>query len=210
MKLLLTGFEAWAGKINPSGMIAKRLNGARIGELDVVGVELPEDFYRLPRLTGELIRKERPDIIISMGWDYTKQVKVEKVALNIMNSFFGDDVIPDNSGNKPKGEKIFKNGDFAIESSLPAEGIVLALKRSNIPATISYHAGTHCCNTTMYSFLYNLKKLKVKALSGFVHLPPLPEMVSSSYLSLSMPFDKQLEAARIVIQACSDFMSMTS
>jgi len=199
--ILLTGFEAWAGNKNPSGMIAKDLDGKIISDAHVVGMVLPEDFYAIPRLARKLVAEVKPDAIISTGWDYTRAIKVEKVALNIMNSYFADKVVPDNYGNKPCDEPVIKKGPLALRSTFPADDIVKELKKKKIPAGISYHAGTHCCNTAMYSFLYQ------GVVSGFIHVPPLPEMIKDNDKTMAMPLQKQKRAIEIAIEVCAKHIS---
>ncbi len=201
MRILLTGFEAWAGNKNPSGMIAKELDGKIISGAAVVGRVLPEDFYAIPRLARKLVAEVKPDVVISTGWDYTKAIKVEKVALNIMNSYFADKVVPDNYGNKPDDEPIIKRGPLALHSTFPADEIVNELKKRKIPATTSYHAGTHCCNTAMYSFLYQ------RIISGFIHVPPLPEMIKNDDRNMAMPLKTQKRAIEIAIEVCAKHLS---
>lgn len=203
MRILLTGFEGWAGKKNPSGMIAEKLDREIVSGAKVIGKVLPEDFYSLPGIIKKIYEELKPDAIISTGWDYTKTVRVERVALNVMNSFFADSIVPDNYGNKPKDETIFKRGPLALKSTLPAEKIVEELRKNKIPASISYFAGTHCCNVAMYSFIYSAKN----AISGFIHLPPLPEMVEKeSYNTITMPLDLQEKAIRIAIKATAEHL----
>jgi pyroglutamyl-peptidase len=208
VKLLLTGFEAWAGQVNPSGLIAKKLNGRKIGSLKVVGRELPEDFYNLPLLVEKMIKEIRPDAVISTGWDYTPAIRVEKVALNVMNSVFGEKVVPDNSGNRPEAEPVINGGDLAYMSTLPASEIVDSLRSAGIPAYVSYHAGTHCCNTTMYSFLHAIRSTRSSAIAGFMHLPPIPAMVRTRKGIPSMSLSSETKAVEIAIRVCSEHLRL--
>jgi len=50
--------------------------------------------------------------------------------------------IPDNEGNKPRYIKITKDGHDGYFATIPAEEIVEMIKESNIPAMLSYSAGT--------------------------------------------------------------------
>lgn len=202
MRILVTGFEAWAGNKNPSGMIAKELDGKVISDAQVVGRVLPEDFYKMNSIARKIVSEVKPDAVISTGWDYTRAIRVEKVALNIMNSFFADKIVPDNYGNKPNDESIVKNAPLALRSTLPADEIVKELKRNKIPATISYHAGTHCCNAAMYSFLHQ------KITAGFIHVPPLPEMLKDKEeRSIAMPLETQKRAIEIAVKVCAEHLS---
>jgi pyrrolidone-carboxylate peptidase len=101
LKALVTGFEAWAGDANPASTIAKELNRKTIGGIEVVGVEVPEDFYRLPKLASRILKRVSPKVVLSLGWDLTSAIKVEKIAINVMASDFGGHVVPDNYNHRP-------------------------------------------------------------------------------------------------------------
>ncbi len=74
------------------------------------------------------------------------RISIERVAINI-----SDANMPDNEGNKPIDEPIFKDGgENAYFSNLPIKEMVEALKSNNIPAEISNSAGTYVCNHIMY------------------------------------------------------------
>jgi pyroglutamyl-peptidase len=207
MRALVTGFEGWAGRINPSGRIAKLLNNRRYGELEVVGIELPENFKKLPRILRDLITEVRPDIVIGTGWDYISQIKVERVSLNVQNAVFGDSTVPDNYGNVPSGNEVIKRGQLALTSSLPAEKIVERLEKRKIPAFISYQAGTHCCNTVMYSAIFHSRKTNRRAIAGFVHIPPVREMNVKRAGAFPMPFDREVNAIKIALETSRDYLS---
>jgi pyroglutamyl-peptidase len=221
MRALLTGFEGWAGKINPSGIIAKKLNNKRLDGLEVFGRELPEDFYKLPKLLSKLILEIKPEIRIGTGWDYISKVKVERVALNFMNSTFGDEIVPDNYGQKPVGENIVKRGPLSLPATLPAEAIVENLKKEGIPSFVSYHAGTHCCNTVMYSLAYNTtvattmnrrnkSKKTPNPIAGFIHIPPVPEMNVEQRGATPMELEKEIKAITIALETCRDYLESST
>jgi pyroglutamyl-peptidase len=206
MKALLTGFEGFAGKMNPSGKIARSLNNKKLGILEVAGYELPEDFNRLPKILNSLIIKERPEIVIGTGWDYVSKIKVETVSLNVQNSVFGDKIVPDNYNHKPEGVEIVKRGELALKSSLPAAKIVANLKKKKIPAYVSYHAGTHCCNSVMYSAIYYSQKIRQNAIAGFIHLPPVKEMHVERSGTSPMKLEREESAIEIALETCRDYL----
>jgi pyroglutamyl-peptidase len=207
MKALVTGFEGWAGRINPSGRIAKALDKQKLGELEIAGYELSENFYKLPGILGELIDKVKPDIVIGTGWDYISKIKVEKVSLNVQSSVFGDSVVPDNYNHKPAGRKVIENGALALGSTLPAEKIIRNLTRKRIPAFISYQAGSHCCNTVMYSAIYYSQNKKRKPMAGFIHIPPVEEMKVRRAGVSPMKLGRETDALRVVLETCRDYLS---
>lgn len=206
MLALVTGFEAWASQMNPSGIVASKLDGTEVDGLKVVGRELAEDFYKLSRLVSELVRELRPAVVVSTGWDYVSRIKVEKIAVNRMDSMFGNEVVPDNYGNRPAGEPVISRAPLAVEATFPAELIVQNLNKANIPAMLSYHAGTHCCNAAMFSLLNSLKRSRSKAIAGFMHVPPTKEMDTKRPDIVPMNVEMDIEAVKIALKTCSDFL----
>ncbi|MGI0079803.1 MAG: hypothetical protein ACRECH_09265 [Nitrososphaerales archaeon] len=209
MRALLTGFEGFASKSNPSGMIARDLDGKVVGDLEIVGRQLPENFYTLSEILRELISEVKPKVIISTGWDYISKIKIEKIALNVMNSQFGDKLVPDNSGNSPIGEEIIKKGPLALKATFPAESIQGQVSRAGIPAELSYHAGTHCCNTVMYSALYHSQRLRPDIVCGFMHVPPIPEMKVRGGGSSAMSLSRETDAIERALIACGRKLQST-
>ena len=51
------------------------------------------------------------------------------------------------------------------------------IKKANIPARVSYTAGTFVCNDIMYRVLYMIDKEFPNMRGGFIHVPYLPEQV---------------------------------
>ena len=207
MRALLTGFEGFAGRENPSGKIARSLDKKKYGKLQVTGRELPEDFYRLPGILHSLIEKNRPDIVIGTGWDYISKVKVERISLNVQNSRFGDSIVPDNYKHTPKNNEVVKRGELALRSTLPAERIVANLTKRNIPAFVSYHAGTHCCNTVMYSAIYYSQRTQRKTIAGFIHIPPVEEMAVQGRGTSPMKLDHETAAIECALETCDSYLN---
>jgi pyroglutamyl-peptidase len=203
MRAVVMGFEAFAGKMNPSGLIAKSLNDSSIDELQISGYEIPEDFYKLPGVVKRLVETQAPNIVIGTGWDYISKIKVERIALNLQNSEFGEVTVPDNYNHEPNGREVIHNAALALRSTLPAEKIVSRLKKKGIPAYVSYHAGTHCCNTVMYSAIYYALKKNRKAQAGFIHIPPVSEMKIERAGTMPMTLDEERRAIEIVLRTCS-------
>ena len=103
MKLLLTAFDPFGGeKINPALEAVKRVQD-KIGDLEIVKLEVPTVFYKSIDTVANAIEKEHPDVVLCIGqaggrFDLTP----ERVAINI-----NDARIPDNEGNQPlKMEKM--------------------------------------------------------------------------------------------------------
>jgi pyroglutamyl-peptidase len=205
MRILVTGFEPWKGSINPAGIIAKGLNGKKFDGIIVVGLEVPEDFYGLPALAASLVEEYRPQAVISLGWDYTPAIKVEKTARNMMDSDFGGEEVPDNFGNFPDSAPVVRGGPPSYQSSLPVESIVKAIKSAGIPAFTSYDAGTHCCNTMMYSFLRAVSLKRIDAISGHIHIPPT-RAVKTHLKVKKMALGKERRAIEIAVATTARYL----
>ncbi len=85
--ILLTGFEPFGGDtVNPSGEVAKALDGARAGEAGeymVVSKILPVEWCTTGKVLASVIDEAEPVIIISLGLSSGRpELNVEKVAVN--------------------------------------------------------------------------------------------------------------------------------
>jgi pyroglutamyl-peptidase len=207
MRALVTGFEGFGGHVNPSGLIARSLDGVTFGDLVVTGRELPEDFTTLPSVVHDLVKEVKPDILISTGWDYISKFKIEKVALNVQNCEFGDKIVPDNYGHTPSGDEVIPKAPLALKATIPTEMILKELVDAKFPVQLSYSAGTHCCDTVMYSGIYYVRKLKPNSLSGFIHIPPTPEMKVPMDRSAKFTQAKEEEAIQHALIVCRNYLS---
>ncbi len=189
--ILLTGYPPF-GKhtINPSGMVAEALNGREFLGYRVQGVVLPCDYLEMPPLLAEWMQKLNPALVIGTGLAYGETgIRLERVGLNLLD--FG--TTPDNGGHRMNGQHALKGGPAAYFSTLPLEHIEQKLRKDNIPAYISNHAGCHLCNHMLYTASH-LAQSSGKPLVGFVHLPALPNQVTE-------------EAVRDGIRTCAASMS---
>jgi pyroglutamyl-peptidase len=53
------------------------------------------------------------------------------------------------------------------------------MKENGVPASVSYTAGTFVCNHLMYGTLNHIHKSFSHIRGGFIHVPYIPEQVSS-------------------------------
>ncbi len=186
-KVLLTGFESFRKeKINPSGIVAKKMHGKNIGGKKIISCVLPVTFD-----CGRIVHREIDDInpgyIISLGLACGRnQINLERVATNIF------------SENK-KTKKIFEDGPDAYFSLLPLENILKELHKNNIPARISNFAGIYFCNYIMYYTLHYLRYKSSTIKAGFIHLPYIPEQVLDRDLP-SMSLEMIKKGIEIVIR----------
>jgi pyroglutamyl-peptidase len=175
MTALVTGFEGYGGRgRNPAGEAAMALDGRVVGGVKVAGRRLPVSYDQLAAgLTG-LMDDLKPDIVISLGlWPGESVIRLERIGINV-----ADFEIPDNGGTFLTDAPILGNGAPAIMATLPNREIRGALLAQGIPARISATAGTFLCNATLYSTLAHAATMRRVPLTGFIHVPYLPEQVA--------------------------------
>ena len=180
--VLVTGFEPFAGgSINPSGEIARALDGRLIAGQTVVGAVLPCSFRAAPRELRRLLARHRPILVVCTGQAGGRTgITPERVALNVIDSR-----IPDNEGVRPVDRAVVRGGPVAYWTRLPIKAITAALRRRNIPAGVSQTAGTFVCNQVFYALMHRLRQTpQVRA--GFIHVPHLPGQAGSGEPSLPL------------------------
>lgn len=194
MSVLITGFKPWGKyKKNPSGELAKRLDGRRVGDQRIAGYELDVSYKMVEKTVPSLIEEHRPVVALHLGLATgTFYVRVERVAVNII------DAGPDAEGREIRDEQVVPGGPAAYFSTLPTRRIVARLREEGIPARLSYTAGTFLCNYTMYTSLHTVKTMGLATLSGFIHVPLTPEMALDGSAP-SMPIELIEKAVLVAI-----------
>ena len=171
--ILLTGYNPYANApdYNPTGVLARELDGQKVGGARIVGAQIPvavEDAG--PRLR-RLLERTRPDAALAMGVAPGRpRLSVERVAVNVL-----DFSVPDNRGRRYRDRPIRIDGPAAYFSTLPVRPILRALREEKIPAELSDTAGTYLCNFAMYTLLDGFALGGILGPAGFIHVPQVPE-----------------------------------
>lgn len=154
MKLLITGFDPFGGEsVNPAFEAIKALPDV-VNNWQVIKQEIPTVFDKSLEVLAESIETHNPDVIICVGQAGGRfGLSLEKVGINLNEAR-----IPDNEGNQPLGTPVYADGETAYFSSLPLKGMLKTLHEKNIPAEISYTAGTYVCNHVLYGLMHMIKK----------------------------------------------------
>jgi pyroglutamyl-peptidase len=201
--ILLTGFEPFGDfDINPSGEVARYLDGKKVGRCIVRSIILPVSFKdSFKVLKKRLIRERPPCAVVSLGLNaHASTIRVERIAINIMD-YNGT---PDNKGAKPVDKPIVAKGELAYLSTLPLRKIIRRLNRAKVPVALSNSAGTHLCNCIMYSVLNFVAENEWKTKAGFIHLPLLPQQVIKSRKrsanTTSLPLRVSTKAVMIALE----------
>ena len=173
MKLLLTAFDPFGGeKINPALEAVKRVQD-KIGDLEIVKLEVPTVFYKSIDTVANAIEKEHPDVVLCIGQAGGRfDITPERVAINI-----NDARIPDNEGNQPLDGPVFADGETAYFATLPIKAMAEEIRKAGVPASVSNTAGTYVCNHLMYGVLYTLANKYPDVRGGFMHVPFITSQV---------------------------------
>ena len=197
-KLLVTAFEPFAGEpLNPSLEAARQMEKVEFPETVIHVAELPVDQFRAVEMALELLRSNKPDIVIMLGEAGGRyRVNPERVAINI-----DDFRIPDNAGNQPKDEPIIDGGPAAYFSTLPIRAITDRIVKAHIPAAISNSAGSYLCNRLFFSVMHAINVEGWATRAGFIHLPYLHDQAMNKYPDVpSLSRESIVEAVRLAIE----------
>lgn len=197
--MLLTGFESYGGHaINPSGEVAKLLDGEEIAGIRIAGRILPVVHAGLADRMGALIEETSPRAVICLGLDPGEpSIRLERVAANLL-----DFEIADNAGDVLRGP-VVEGGTDALHSTLPLAAIETRLRAAGIPVRSSESAGRFVCNALMYHALLAAGRRRPAPTCGFIHLPFLPEQAGDA---ASLPLDRMVEAVRLAIRTTLEAM----
>jgi len=185
MKILVTGFTPFGGEqINPSWEAVRRLPN-RIGRAELIKHEIPTEFDASGAALHKLLTELRPDAVLCVGqYGGANCIRVERVAINLR-----DARIADNAGKQPTDEPVVAGGPDAYFATIPTRRIVDALRERDIPARLSYSAGTFVCNDLLYCALHESAQGYPAMRCGFIHVPYLPEQTrdgSAPSMSLAL------------------------
>lgn len=193
MKILVTGFEPFDGlDINPSAQLLDFLKTKEY-DFELKTKLLPVSFDNAFLALKEEIKTFAPHKIVLTGLaNRRNELSIEKIAINYVNSRNTD-----NDGNRPKKMSINESMPDGLFATLPVESIVDYCITNNLPANMSYTAGTYVCNDLFFKALVYLKDTKIQV--GFIHLPSTEEIAPAPHYlekeKLFSTFDKILKNA---------------
>lgn len=165
MKVLLTGFGPFGAVVdNPTERLARRFDGARIGDREVEGLALPTSFLRAKSLLRDHVTDHALVLMLGVAGG-TREIRVERFGRNADDAF-----IADIDGAEPHGP--IGDGPDVLPVSIDVHAVLGALLRAEIPAVLSDSAGSYVCNHVLYSTLAEVDVPRI----GFLHVPPAPPL----------------------------------
>ncbi len=197
MKILVTGFDPFGGEpINPAIESVKRLPD-NIAGAEIIKLEIPTVRKKSLEKIEKAINEHNPDVILSIGQAGGRfDISIERVGINL-----DDFRIPDNEGNQIIDEPVFPVGENSYFVKLPVKAMVQNVQKNNIPASVSYTAGTFVCNHVLYGVLYLIEKKYKGKKSGFIHIPFLPQQVIDKRNMPSMELNTIVKGLTAAIEA---------
>jgi pyroglutamyl-peptidase len=127
---------------------------------------LATEWVGAPRHLAAVIADVQPDLILHFGVSSrARGFEIEQRAHNACRS------MPDAAGLMPRGPVVRNGGADVLRTTLPVPHLVLALKRSGIPAYASRDAGAYLCNAVLYHSLQIVADAGRDCRVGFVHVP---------------------------------------
>ena len=195
MKILLTGFEPFGSHSkNSSWVVAEEVTARGVDGVEVVLKQMPVSFMRAGASLRKAVEESRPDYIVMLGQTGVSDcVKLERVALNLMDS-----TLADNDGYKPNEETIYEGMPTAFITPMPIKVLCSAVKAQGVAVKVSNSCGLYVCNRLYYEALKICSESDaMQAL--FVHLP-LYDGQPSAEGRATMPCEAMVKAIQTIIE----------
>ena len=176
LRALFSGFTPlWGIKKTPSGELAKvwQSGDVKVEGVEATGIVLPQQYGLCTKLICDEILAKQPHIVLMFGATQRNDpMRLERFAINVEKSVMGD-----NTKIPVKDRPIVQGGPAAYEPTIPVIELVDKLKGAGTDAKLSYHAGTHTCNSILYGVLHWLAQ------------NPQPHLVATGFIHVSFPND---------------------
>lgn len=202
--VFLTGFEPFAEfQANPSWEAAKAFDSKEIESFKVKSFQVPLVYKEIKPAIARIIDAEKPAVIISLGQSYRPLISLEKVAIN--HADLTESTVRYNCETRPKDETLEPGAPAAYFTKLPIRKILSKLRTNNIPAEISYTAGTFGCNQLFFHTMHKIQSDRLDICAGFIHVPGLPAQAAQLQRAgkgsiPSMSLDMTIKAVEISIK----------
>lgn len=200
MCVLVTGFEPyWDYPENSSWAVAEKATACGISGVDIMAEQMPVSFERVATALRNAVEKHLPDLIIMLGQSGgSDRVKLERVALNMMDS-----KLADNDGVIPNEELINTNTPTALFTNMPIKSLRTAIEEQGVAVKISNSCGLYVCNRLYYeALLLCQEQPQIRAI--FVHLPFYEGQPSAKLGKPTIPLDDMARAIQTIIKETYD------
>jgi len=193
--VLVTGFEPFGGEaVNPSweaaALVSSTVAGTRLER-----VLVPTTYEGSIETVTAAIDRYQPTAVLMVGQAGGRtELSIERIAINL-----DDAQAPDNAGVVREGTAIVADGPCAYMASLPLREMTARLHEAGVPAAISNTAGLFVCNHLFYGVLHYLAVQQLNITAGFVHVPFLPQQVTSRPGTPSMSLAEIVAGLSVIV-----------
>lgn len=196
MDIVVTGFGYYGGYWNnPSGEIARLLDGVLINNFRVRGFVLPVSFNKARVILREILESFKPKLVLGLGLNpSTRMVDLELASVN--KAFFTQ---PDVDGFTAKYIDVEGGGPSILYTTLPVEKILVECREKRLlPLRPSLSTGLFLCNTIAYIIMKYGVERNVPA--GFLHIPPSTINQLRRETGFGLPLQDILDTVRCVLE----------
>jgi pyroglutamyl-peptidase len=196
MRVLLTSFEPFDGRsANSSLEVGRAVAEQPLPDVELTWLTLPVVAGACVERAWEWVERLKPALVLALGQAAgTAALQIEEQAVNLH-----DFAIPDNAGWQPRHQPILVDGPASYPTTLAIPPILAELHRRHLPAEQSRSAGTYVCNHFLYGLLHRAAQSRRTHLTGFLHLPLLPEQLRPEEKLPALPRQQLAEAVRVAI-----------
>jgi pyroglutamyl-peptidase len=193
--VLVTGFEPFGGEaVNPSweaaALVSSTVAGTRLER-----VLVSTTYEGSIETVTAAIDRYQPTAVLMVGQAGGRtELSIERIAINL-----DDAQAPDNAGVVREGTAIVAGGPCAYMASLPLREMTARLHEAGVPAAISNTAGLFVCNHLFYGVLHYLAVQQLNITAGFVHVPFLPQQVTSRPGTPSMSLAEIVAGLSVIV-----------
>lgn len=200
--VLVTGFGPFGRHTdNPSGALARELDGQTVGDARVVGRVFETSTATIGAHLSAALDELSPDVVICLGLAPGRPaLSLERIAVNVR-----DFPLPDHAGVTVVDEPVVAGGPDGVFSRLPLPRIMRRWREDAVPSHVSNTAGTYLCNQLFY--LVSLQGRERGMPTGFIHIPDTPRSAAVALEAdgtpgATMSLDLMLSAVRAAIEVC--------
>ncbi|MDQ6858276.1 MAG: hypothetical protein M3Z65_04700 [Chloroflexota bacterium] len=196
MRILLTGFEPFAGRgVNPSWEAAQQLQGAAAGPARIDVLRVPVVWRESVATIVRELEREPADGLIIGGLSFGRPaISVEAIAHALGDvPWQGDNADRALVAERSDGDD---HGPHALFATAPVRAIAQAINAAGIPAHLSWDGGAYVSNATLYGALRYAADHGLRLPTTYLHVPGTPEMTTGT-ATPSLPLDLIVAAFRI-------------
>jgi pyroglutamyl-peptidase len=196
-RALLTGFGPFGTVTNnPSQRIVEQLRKSDIEDCELITKVFPVSYQRVSEAFPAILSEQPLDAILMLGVAVGEShFRLEEMGHNRTNR-----LVTDCEGRRWNSEAIDRDGADFYLTSLILTPLRDALQARGIPAYISDSPGNYLCNFSYYRALHAIATMRLTTKCLFLHLPADECTVSESGNHPIVPFERQVETVRIVLE----------